>query len=115
MNFAAPRCMAVTLAILLSVAASSGTGAEPQPKPFAAGDAVAGEAIASKDCVGCHAGRFGGDPDRIYTRAERKVRSPAQLLARVQVCNVELGKHYFPEDEEHVAAYLNLHYYKFKP
>jgi len=36
-------------------------------------------------------------------------------MAQVQMCNVQLGAGYFPEEEEHVAAYLNLHYYKFKP
>ena len=67
------------------------------------------------NCIGCHARRFNGEPDRMYTRAERKVRSPEQLLAQVRVCNAELAKNYFPEEEEHVAAYLNLHFYRFKP
>jgi hypothetical protein len=26
---------------------------------------------------------------------------------------VNLGKGYFPEEEEHIAAYLNLQFYKF--
>ena len=39
----------------------------------------------------------------------------AQLLAQVQGCNANLGKGYFPEEEEHIAAYLNLEFYKFKP
>jgi hypothetical protein len=50
----------------------------------------------------------------MYLRADRKVRTPEQLMAQVRTCNVQLGTNYFPEEEEHVAAYLNLQYYKFK-
>ena len=105
--------LAATFAAL--AAASTGIAAPPQPKPFAAGDEAAGKALANKDCIACHASRFDGDADKIYLRPERKVRTPAQLMAQVQMCNVQLGTGYFPEEEEHVAAYLNLHYYKFKP
>ena len=41
-------------------------------------------------------------------------RSQARI-AQVQFCNVDLKTGYFPEEEEHVAAYLNLTYYKFTP
>ena len=51
----------------------------------------------------------------MYTRPDHKVRTPAQLLAQVQYCNAQLGTSYFPEEEEHLAAYLNLHFYKFPP
>ena len=85
-----------------------------QPKPFADGDPKAGEALVQRDCVSCHAGRF-GDATKIYTRADRKVRSAEQLLSQVRVCNVELKAGYFPDEEQHVAAYLNLHYYRFAP
>ena len=55
------------------------------------------------------------DPDRMYTRADHRVKTPAKLLAQVQACNTNLGKGYFPEEEEHIAAYLNLEFYKFAP
>jgi hypothetical protein len=97
-------CLVATLAI-----------AQAQPAPFAGGNAAAGRAIVDRDCVGCHAQRFAGDADEMYRRAERRVKTPAQLLAQVQACNVELGKGYFPEEEEHIAAYLNLEFYKFAP
>jgi mono/diheme cytochrome c family protein len=103
--------LAVQIALFASVAALA---AEPQPKPFAAGDARTGEAMANRDCIGCHARQFNGDPEKIYLRSDRRVKTPAQLLAQVQTCNTQLGMSYFPEEEEHVAAYLNLHYYKFK-
>ena len=85
-----------------------------QPKAFSAGDAKAGQILADKDCVACHVRKF-GDAHTIYSRSERKVRTPEQLLAQVRLCNAELSTNYFPEEEMHVAAFLNSRYYKFKP
>ncbi len=88
---------------------------QQQPAPFRSGDPKAGKVLVERDCISCHAKQFPGDPDRIYRRADHRVKTPAQLLAQVQVCNTNLGKSYFPEEEEHIAAYLNLEFYKFKP
>jgi len=81
---------------------------------FKNGDARQGEPLASRDCVACHARRFDGDADRMYLRADRKVRTPAQLMAQIRYCNTELGAGYFPDEEEHLAAYLNKRYYHFQ-
>ena len=89
--------------------------AQAQPAPFGAGNTQTGRAMVDRDCVGCHAQRFAGDPDQMYKRGDRRIKTPAQLLAQVQACNVNLGKGYFPEEEEHIAAYLNLEFYKFQP
>ena len=62
MHLPAAHLLALAFAIALSVAAFPGTGAEPQPKPFAAGDPAAGQMIVNKGCVGCHARRFNGEP-----------------------------------------------------
>jgi cytochrome c5 len=105
-----PILAALTLAALFVPAA-----AQTQPAPFRAGDTKAGKAMVDRDCVSCHAQRFAGDPDQMYRRTDRKVKTSAQLLAQVQGCNANLGKGYFPEEEEHIAAYLNLEFYKFKP
>lgn len=99
------------LAVVLLVVAPA---LAQQPKVLARGDVAAGKQLAEKDCVSCHVRRF-GDAASIYTRTDRKVQTPEQLLAQVQFCNVDLKAGYFPEEEEHVAAYLNLTYYKFKP
>ena len=110
--------MARTAGILAIVLAVSGIGissAQPPPAPFRAGDTKAGKLLVDRDCVDCHAQRFAGDPDEMYRRTDRRVKTPAQLLAQVQGCNVNLGKGYFPEEEEHIAAYLNLEFYRFKP
>lgn len=103
----------VTIFALMAALAATSALAQKQPAPFAAGDAEAGKAIVDRDCVGCHAAKFAGDPDRMYTRPDHRVKTPAKLLAQVQACNTNLAKGYFPEEEEHIAAYLNLQFYKF--
>ena len=102
--------------IVLALCVSAGHAlAQGQPAPFATGNTQTGRTMVDRDCVGCHAQRFAGDPDQMYRRGDRRVKTPAQLLAQVQACNVNLGKGYFPEEEEHIAAYLNLEFYKFQP
>ena len=83
-------------------------------EPFTKGDPKTGKGLHDKTCVSCHTSMFGGDGSKIYTRADRKVRTPDQLVARISACNANTGAGWFPEDEAHVAAYLNQQYYKFK-
>ena len=101
-----------TVALLAPIGAAT---AQPQTSPFRAGDPKGGKLLVDRDCVACPAQRFAGDPDQMYRRPDRRIKTPAQLLAQVQGCNVNLGKGYFPEEEEHIAAYLNLEFYQFKP
>jgi hypothetical protein len=54
-----------------------------------------------------------GDAQAIYLRKDRKVTSMDKLKAQVALCNSELNLQLFPEDEEHIVAYLNEAYYKF--
>lgn len=82
--------------------------------PFAKGDPKVGKTLTDRSCVSCHVSMFGGDGSEIYTRADRKVKNAKQLAARVAACNTNTGANWFPEDEMHVAAYLNQQYYKFK-
>jgi cytochrome c5 len=102
------------VALAISLAAIQAFAQTP-PVPFASASPQEGRTIVDRDCVGCHAQMFAGDADLIYKRSDRRVKTPAQLLAQVQACNVNLGKGYFPEEEEHIAAYLNLEFYKFVP
>lgn len=83
-----------------------------QPDPLAGAKPAAGKPLVEKDCIECHTRSF-GDADTIYTRADRRVHTRAQLLAQVAFCNVNLKTGYFPEEEADVAAYLNQRYYKF--
>jgi len=83
--------------------------------PFPKGDPALGKKLATAaNCAKCHSDQVGGDGSRMYTRAEHKVTSPVKLLTQVRMCNTQLNTGWFPEDEEHVAAYLNREYYKFK-
>lgn len=85
-----------------------------QAAPFEKGDATKGKALADKQCQACHVSLFKGDGSGVYTRAERKVKTVAQLSARIAGCNANTGAGWFPEDEVDVAAHLNKTYYKFK-
>ena len=83
--------------------------------PFPKGDAKAGKKLAEEaKCSTCHISMFGGDGSKMFTRADRKVKTPKSLQTQVTSCKTQLGVNWFPEDEEHVAAYLNQQYYKFK-
>ncbi len=82
--------------------------------PFAKGDAKAGKALHEQQCDGCHAARFGGDPAKIYTRSDRKMKNASQLAQRITACNANLGNNLFPEDELNLGAHLNGTFYKFK-
>ena len=103
------------ITVIFFLVISAGALAQTQPAPFASGDAKTGKVMVDRDCVACHAQKFAGDPDRMYSRPDRRIKTPAQLLSQVQACNTNLAKGYFPEEEEHIAAYLNLQFYKFSP
>lgn len=75
--------------------------------PFAKGDPKAGKVLHDKTCLSCH-------DSKMYTRATRKIKTPAQLAGRVSGCNANTGAGWFPEDELNVSAYLNQQFYKFK-
>jgi cytochrome c2 len=82
--------------------------------PFDKGDAKQGKTTHQKLCADCHVAKFGGDGSKIYTRAERRVKNASALAQQITACNAMLGTNLFPEDELHLAAYLNGQYYKFK-
>jgi len=79
-----------------------------------AADADKGRAmVEEKKCEACHHNKTMGDAKAIYLRKDRKVTTPAKLKAQVAACNTELNLGLFPEDEEHIAAFLDQAYYKF--
>ena len=80
-----------------------------------AGDPAVGEKLATaKNCAACHQRLVGGDGSKLYTRADRKVKTLAQLASQVHFCSTQFKTGWFPEDEEHVVAWLNHRYYHFK-
>ena len=83
--------------------------------PFQKADAAAGKKLFDEaKCMTCHVQRLGGDGSRMFTRPERKVKTADALSKQVRTCVQQLNVAWFPEDEEHVAGYLNRDFYKFK-
>lgn len=78
------------------------------------GDPAAGKALHDKDCISCHQRMYGGDGSRIYTRDGRVLSDKLELLQRVAACNAQMNTGWFPDEEAHVARYLNQQYYQFK-
>jgi cytochrome c553 len=80
---------------------------------LAAPDAALGrQLVQTHRCETCHQSKVYGPEGTIYLRKDRKVTSWAKLQAQVAGCNTMLKLGLFPEDEEHIAAYLNQTYYK---
>lgn len=75
--------------------------------PFDKGDPAKGKALHEKSCSACHSAE-------VYMRKDRKVKTAAQLAGRISGCNANTGAGWFPEEEQHVGAYLNQTFYKFK-
>jgi cytochrome c551/c552 len=74
--------------------------------------AEGGRLVKQHKCEGCHESKVYGPPGSIYTRKDRKVTSWAKLKAQVAACNSTLNVGLFPDDEEHVAKYLNDTWYR---
>src|SRR5512143_4119783 len=80
----------------------------------AAPNAADGEKLVKQHkCEACHESKVYGPPGSIYTRKDRRVTTWPKLKAQVQACNTMLNSGLFPDDEEHIAAYLNEAYYRF--
>lgn len=101
------RMLALSLTLLL-------TALPALANPFPKGDARIGKTLHDKSCLSCHVSMVGGDGSAIYSRLERKVKTPQQLQARIRTCNTNAGANWFPDEENHVATYLNQQYYRFK-
>ena len=82
--------------------------------PFPKGNPQTGKRLFDQaKCGACHDSLMGGDGNRIFTRPEHKVRDSQALLRMVRFCVNQSGAQIFPEDIEHIAAYLNQQFYKF--
>jgi hypothetical protein len=99
---ASPALLTLVLALLTPFAA------------VAAPDAAEGrKLVQTHKCENCHQQKVYGEEGAIYLRKDRKVTSWSKLKSQVAACNAMLGTGLFPEDEEHIATYLNQTYYKF--
>ncbi len=96
--------------VVLSLAAGAALA-----QPFANGDVQAGKNLFTDNkCNRCHIGKVGGDGSAIFTRPDRIVNSPEQMVARFHVCRGAAGITLAPQNEQDLGAYLNKTYYKFK-
>ena len=77
-----------------------------------AADVDHGKALHDANCTRCHIEMKGGDGSALYTRADRKVKSPAELEAQVRRCESNLNLLWFDEDVADVTEYLNEAFYK---
>lgn len=105
------KCLDAKLAVLLLgvLPAALAIAADP----FAAGNAKTGKTLHDKHCKVCHQSLAGGDGSKIYTRADRRIKSAKTLAGQVSTCNTNSGAGLFPEEETDIAAYLNQQFYKF--
>jgi hypothetical protein len=71
--------------------------------------------VDSSKCETCHQNKVYGPVGTIYLRKDRKVTTPAKLKAQLAMCNSQLNLGLFPEDEQHIASFLDATYYKFPP
>ena len=99
--------MRLTLAALLYVAVPAWA--------FAADVAEGRKLVDEHRCETCHHNVTMGDAKAIYLRKDRRVTTMEKLVSQVSVCNSQLKLQLFPEDEEHIVAYLNQAYYHFPP
>ena len=100
---------------LLSALILTVVSATVQAAPFEKADAETGKALFEKNkCSSCHISTYGGDGSKMFTRADRKIKSAPSLLTQITRCSANLNLSLFDEDEENIAAYLNMSYYKFK-
>jgi len=82
--------------------------------PFPKGDAQAGQKLFDKhDCNQCHNQMMGGDGNKIFTRFDRKITTPDELIGQIGMCSGNVRAHFSEKQTQDIAAYLNI-FYKFK-
>ena len=89
--------------------------AEVMATPFPQGNEQTGKQFFEDNkCDSCHIGKVGGDGKAIFTRPNRLVHNPQDMVRRMRVCSGAIGKTLTPQNEQDLGAYLNQTYYKFK-
>lgn len=82
--------------------------------PFPNGNADIGKMLFDKNkCSSCHVAMLGGDGSAIFTRPNRKVGTPQQMLSQMDACSAAAGITLSADEKQHLGAYLNR-YYNFK-
>jgi hypothetical protein len=100
--------------VIILLAAALALPGVASANPFPKADPAAGKrSFEEAKCNACHDKMTGGNGSRIFTRPDRKIASAPALLKMVRFCIDRTGASVFPEDAEHIAAYLNQQFYKF--
>lgn len=71
------------------------------------GDAAKGKALHDKQCVACH-------DSKVYTRADRRVKTVEGLIGQVKGCVRQTGAKLDSSQIDDVTKYLDESFYKFK-
>jgi mono/diheme cytochrome c family protein len=71
------------------------------------GDAAQGKAVHDKQCVACH-------DSSVYTRANRRVKSPEALIGQVNNCVRQTDTKLDRDQVNSLVKYLDESFYKFK-
>jgi hypothetical protein len=71
------------------------------------GDAAKGKALHDKQCVACH-------DSSMYTRANRRVKSPEGLIGQVNGCVRQIGLKLDRDQVNDLVKHLDESFYKFK-
>ena len=71
-----------------------------------------GKDLHDANCQSCHASLMGGNPDRIYTRTDRRVNSLGALNNQVTRCKTSVGVSWPDDQVQDVVEYLNTSFYK---
>jgi mono/diheme cytochrome c family protein len=105
--------MKYTTALLLTFLSLAAAAAHADP--FPKGNAQAGQKFFDEhQCSQCHIAKMGGDGSGIFTRPNRIVHNPKELIARLLVCSGAAEVTLTEQNKQDLGAYLNQRYYKFE-
>lgn len=72
-----------------------------------------GKQLHDSSCMQCHASLTDGQPNSMYTRADRGVKSLAELGEQVTSCAIAADVNWSLAQQQQVVKYLNSQFYKF--
>lgn len=79
-----------------------------------AANAAHGKDLHDANCMSCHRSLMGGEPNKIYTRSDRRVNSIKGLQNQVERCKTSVGVPWPQDQIDDVVEYLNQTFYKIK-
>ncbi len=80
---------------------------------FSSAAMAQGQALHDAACLQCHASLGGGNAYQLYQRADRKVKSLAELEKRVAFCMTAADVNWTKSQQQAVVQYLRNEFYGF--